>query len=175
MRPPCLAEAPQQGHLVSLNEHKRRGILGAELPQDRGKLVELISLTRVHQQGRALNFTAALHVQFAECGNQGDGKVIDAVKPEVFKCFEDSTFTRAAEPGKNHQLPGVARRSALHGSGLGLHPALVCTWNAEIFAVFRNGSARHMNPGFVQFLGDQVVGKRMRRVLFIDHFLHQPL
>src|SRR5258708_4326793 len=110
----CLAESPQQSFLGSLDKNKRRGILRAELPQDGRKLFELLALAGIHQQSSALNFTAALHVQFTECGDQRDGKIVDAIKTEIFKCFEDGAFARAAESGKNHQLAGVARWSALH-------------------------------------------------------------
>jgi hypothetical protein len=30
--------------------------------------------------------------------------------------------------------------------------------NTEVFAVFGDGAARNVNAGFVEFLGDQVVG-----------------
>src|SRR5258708_36554114 len=114
MRATRLAESPQQSLLGSLDKNKRRGILRAQLPQEGRELVELFALARIHQQRRALNFTAALHVQFAECRNQRDRKIIDTIKTEIFKCFEDGAFARAAESGKNHQLAGVARWSALH-------------------------------------------------------------
>src|SRR6266404_3382002 len=99
---------------MSLDEHECRGVLRAQLPQDGRKLLELLSLARIDQQSRPLNFTAALHVQFAERGDQGDGKIVDAVETEIFKRFEDGALPRPAEPGENHQLPGVARGSALH-------------------------------------------------------------
>src|ERR1700680_1356495 len=114
MRPPCFAKSPQQGVSLSLDENERRGVLRAQLPEDGRKFFELFPLARIHQQGGALDFTAALHVQFTECGDQLDGKIVDAVKTEVFKCLEHGAFARAAESGKNHQLPGVARWSALH-------------------------------------------------------------
>src|SRR5260370_30627429 len=114
MRAPRLAKTAQQSLVLRLDENEWRGIVCAQVPQDGRKLFQLFTFARIDQQSRPLNFTPALHVQFAECGNQRDGEIVDAVETEIFESFEDRALTRAAEPGKNHQLPGVARGSALH-------------------------------------------------------------
>ena len=81
---------------------------------DRGQFFELAALARIDQQGRALDRSAGLHMQFAERGDQGDRKVVDTIEAEIFKCFEDGAFSGTAKAGEDHQLAGVARRSALH-------------------------------------------------------------
>ena len=43
-------------------------------------------------------------MQFTENGNQFDGKVIHAVKAQIFKSLEDSAFSGAAKAGEDHQL-----------------------------------------------------------------------
>jgi len=74
----------------------------------------LATLAHIHQQRRTLDFSARLHVQFTECGNQRDGKIINTVKSEILKSFKNGAFPGAAEAGEDHQLPGVARISPLH-------------------------------------------------------------
>jgi len=83
---------------VRLDENECRGVLRAQLPQDGRKLLELLSLARIDQQGRPLNFTAALHVQFAERGDQGDGKIVDAVETEVFNVLRTVLFPEPLSP-----------------------------------------------------------------------------
>src|SRR5215472_1810908 len=56
-----------------------------------------------------------------------------------------------------------------------LYASLVSTRNSHIFAVFRHGSPRHMNPVFVEFLGNLFVGQRLRGILFVNHLFHQAL
>ena len=69
MRPPRLAEPAQQCVFHRLDKNERRGILSAQLPQERGQIFKLAALARIHQQRRALDFSAGLHVQFTERGN----------------------------------------------------------------------------------------------------------
>ena len=69
MRPPSLAKPPQKRFFMRLNEDECCGILRAQLPQDGREFFELFSLSSIHQQSCSLNFTAALHMQFAECGD----------------------------------------------------------------------------------------------------------
>jgi len=129
MWPSRLAKPAQQSILGRLNENKRRGVLGAQLPQNGGQFFQLLALAHVHEQGRTLNFPAGTHVQFTECGDECNRKIIDAIKTEVFEGFEDGAFARAAKAGEDHQLPGVARVSALHAASLYLDPALVRAGN----------------------------------------------
>src|SRR5713226_3662577 len=55
------------------------------------------------------------------------------------------------------------------------HTALVRAGYAHIFAIFRDGAAGDVNAGFIEFLGDLIVGERLGTVFFFDHFLDQAL
>src|SRR5579862_2072868 len=58
---------------------------------------------------------------------------------------------------------------------LAFDPALVGAGDAHILAIFGDRPPRHLNTRFFQFLRDLVVGQRLCRRLFVNHFLHQPL
>src|SRR6476646_4330658 len=55
------------------------------------------------------------------------------------------------------------------------HPALVSAGYAHVFAIFCYGAASDMNAGFIEFLGDLIVGERFGAIFFFDHFLDQAL
>src|SRR5579863_1652367 len=175
VRAASFAESPQQGFLAGLDEHQLGGVsLAVKLANSFRKLQELTSLARVHQKGGARNFTGSGEMHLTENGNQFNGKVVNAVEAQVFKRFEDGALSRPAQPGENHQLAVFAAGLALHRRArLCLDPALVRAGNSENFAVFRDRAASDLNAGFAEFLRDGVIGERLRRVFFLDHFLHQ--
>src|SRR5258708_33418020 len=70
---------------------------------------------------------------------------------------------------------GAERFFTIAKAYLAFDPALVGAGDAHILAIFGDRAPRHLDAGFIQFLRDLVVGQRLRRRLFIDHFLYQPL
>ena len=84
MRAARFAEAAHQSFVARLDEYQRGGVLAAQLAKNSGQLLDLLAFARVDQQSRAFDF-AAFVIKFAESGNQRDGKIIDAVKAEVFE------------------------------------------------------------------------------------------
>jgi hypothetical protein len=121
-------------------------------------------------------------VKLRKNGNQTNRQVIHAVVAHVLKRPEDRAFPRARKPGEDDKLAagslageGFAGGTLHDGKGLAFDPALVGAGNAHVLAVFGNRAPRHLDAGFFQFLCDLVVRKRLRRLFFIDHLLHQPL
>src|ERR1700675_4070095 len=56
-----------------------------------------------------------------------------------------------------------------------LFPALVGAEYTHVFAVLRDGAAGDVNACIIEFFGNFLVGQRLRRIFFFDHFLDEPL
>ena len=108
VRTPRLAEASLKSCVARFDEHKSGGTLAAQLAIDARQLVYLRAFTRVHQQGRALHFAAAVFIEFAEGRNQSDGQIVHAVKAELSsKVFRTERLPDPGQTGKDDELPGV--------------------------------------------------------------------
>ena len=87
------------------------------------KIFDLAALARVHQKSRALDFSGAVSVNFAEHRDQCDGQVIDAKKSQILESVENRSFAGAGKAGENYELPGIpyfrrtvsSEAGALHG------------------------------------------------------------
>src|SRR5215813_1939216 len=56
-----------------------------------------------------------------------------------------------------------------------LHPPLMRAGDTHVFPVFCHCASRDANAPVFQLLRNLIVRQRLRRVLFINHFLHKAL
>jgi hypothetical protein len=93
-------------------------MFATELAIHLGEIVDLVAFAGIDEKGGAFNFAAAALVKFAEGGDQGDRKIIYAIKPEVFEGIEYRTFAGTGQAGEKHKLAAVALSSGTrHGGG----------------------------------------------------------
>jgi len=72
-------------------------VLRAQLPQDGRSFRAVLPLAH-RPAGPPLNFTAALHVQFAERGDQRDGEIVNAVEPRSSNVLRTVLFPEPLSP-----------------------------------------------------------------------------
>src|SRR6476660_4258103 len=60
------------------------------------------------------------------------------------------------------------------GSCSTLYPPLMRAGDTHIFPIFRHGPSRDANSRVLQLLRNLIVGQRLRRIFFINHFLNEP-
>src|SRR5271155_4441130 len=174
------AEAAEQNFVAGFDEDEGGGMFGDEFAVNSGELFDLLAFAGVNEERGAFDFAAAFDVEFAESGDQADGKIIHAVEAEVFEGVQHRTFSGAGQAGEDYELAGVTiaisgGAAAGHGGFLTLDPSAVGAGNAEIFAIFRDGAARDLNAFLAEALGDLLVGEGVRGVFVINHFFHATL
>src|SRR5271170_4462194 len=175
------AEAAEQNFVAGFDEDAGGGMFGDELAINSGELFDLLAFAGVNEERGAFDFAAAFDVEFAESGDQADGKIIHAIKAEVFEGVQHRTFSGAGQASEDYELAGVTiaisggAAAAGHGGFLTLDPSAVGAGNAEIFAIFRDGAARDLNAFLAEALGDLLVGERVRGVFIINHFFDAAL
>ena len=118
MRAARFAEAADQRIVARFDEDQRDGMLAAQPAVHLRQIFDLLALASVHEQRGALDFSAAALVKFAEGGNQSNGKIVYAVKAEVFEGIEYGALAGAGQAGEKHELAPIAfPGGAGHGGG----------------------------------------------------------
>jgi len=90
-------EAAQQRFIASLDEHQAGRVLAPQLAVNGRQAFQLLALARVHQQRRALDFPAAIHVELTEGGDQVHRQVIDAIEAQVLEGLQHRALAGTAQ------------------------------------------------------------------------------
>ena len=108
MRPPRFGKAPHQHVVRSFKVDNCGRQQRTHLLQDQREAVDR-PFTNVHTKHGAGNFIGAAH-KLGKLRNQFQWKVVDRVVAKVFKRFERREFSRAGEPGQDHQFAAHRQR-----------------------------------------------------------------
>src|ERR1700691_3795988 len=81
------AEATHQRVVAGLDKNQRYGKFVAQLAVDFRELGQLFAFASIHQERSAIDFAAALEVEFGKSGNEANRQIVDAVETQVFESF----------------------------------------------------------------------------------------
>jgi hypothetical protein len=92
MRAARFAESPRDGFVVRFQEQQAGGNFAADARVDGWESFEAQPFANIHHQGRETN-AGGVPGQLGELGNEPDGQVVHRVITEIFKNFEDRSFS----------------------------------------------------------------------------------
>src|SRR5215471_13304783 len=118
MRPPRLAEAPQQRVIRGLKKNHRGIELLLERADDHRQFAQLLTLADIGNQGGLFYLRRLLH-QIGKARNQADRQVVYTVIAQIFKSLQRGGLPRSGHAGNYRQMG-----STLAPSGFYATPAL---------------------------------------------------
>src|SRR5579863_2580035 len=108
MRPPRLAETPQQRSIGSLEKGDFGRNRTAHGFKNAGQLLQFGAFAHIDHQRGSMNFSR-LHSHLRESGNEFHGQVIHAVVAQILKSLQYGSFTGPAHSRDDDQFWGMWR------------------------------------------------------------------